>query len=392
LTASTRQRRASRATRRRRGSAAPRAPRKSKRTGRFWRLGFALASIIACAWTALFGWGLLPTSAREVGPRLVGVVGDDRRALVRALSDAGLVDAPFLMLAYSALVQPLAPVAARDHWLGGGRTPRQLLALLGERGGEVGWVALPEGRTSFELAERLERAGICEGRAFLRSLRDPTVLREFGIEAESGEGYLFPESHQLRVDERPERVARRFLREGRRRLSEIERRFPLLDEHRALGLGWREIVILASVVERETARPAERSRIARVFLNRLAAPKGETGGRLESDPTALYGCLALGESAPPTCGAGGLVTPALLKDERNPYSTYRHAGLPPGPIGNPGEAALIAVLRPAEGDELYFVADGEGNHHFSRTFAEHRQSVERLKALRRATSGQALPQ
>lgn len=311
---------------------------------------------------------------------------------MRALADAGLLDAPLLMLAYSTLVQPLAPVTARDHWLGGGRTPRQLLALLGERSGEVGWVALPEGRTSFELAERLERAGICEGQAFLQSLRDPLLLREFGIEAESGEGYLFPESHQLRVNERPERVVRRFLREGRRRLSEIEHRFPLLDEHRALGLGGREIVILASVVERETARPAERSRIARVFLNRLAAPKGETGGRLESDPTALYGCLALGEAAPPTCGADGLVTPALLKDERNPYSTYRHAGLPPGPIGNPGEAAIIAVLRPAEGDELYFVADGEGNHHFSRTFTEHQQSVERLKALRRKARGQPLSQ
>jgi UPF0755 protein len=76
------------------------------------------------------------------------------------------------------------------------------------------------------------------------------------------------------------------------------------------------------------------------------------------------------------------VSPALVRDPDNPYGTYRRAGLPPGPIGNPGEAALVAVLRPASGDELYFVADGLGNHHFSRTFAEHRLAVERLKALR----------
>ena len=377
--------------RRRRAGAAPSASRRGRGGGRFWRFCFVGVALAACAWAVLFGWGFLPASPPDLGPRRVTAVGGGRQAMVRALADAQLVDAPGLMLAYAALVQPLTPVAARDHWIGGGRTPRQLLALLGERSGEVGLVALPEGRTSFDLAERLEHAGICEGQAFLRVLRDEALLREFDIPGESAEGYLFPESHELRIDERPEHVLSRFLREGRRRLSDVERRFPLLDEHRALGLGEREIVILASVVEKETAVPQERSRIARVFLNRLANPTGETGGRLESDPTALYGCRALGAAAPPTCTADGLATPALLKDERNPYSTYRRAGLPPGPIGNPGEAALIAVLRPASGDELYFVADGEGNHHFSRTFAEHRQSVERLKALRRAARERPSP-
>ncbi len=98
------------------------------------------------------------------------------------------------MLAYSTLVQPLAPVTVRDHSAGGGRTPRQLLALLGERSGEVGWVALPEGRTSFELAERLERADSARDRHSSIPRRDPLLLREFGIEAESGEGYLFFQS------------------------------------------------------------------------------------------------------------------------------------------------------------------------------------------------------
>jgi len=335
-------------------------------------------------WAGLFAWGFLPASPAGLARRPLSIGGRGRFAAVDALAQAGLLETPLLMKAYVTLVAPFAPVVAREHWLGGGRTPRQLVLALGDRGAEVARIALPEGRTSFDLAERLERAGVCRGEAFLRILGDRRLLSASGVAAASAEGYLFPESHELHIDDRAERVLEKFLREGQRRRKQLEQAFPLLDEHRALGFGWHEVVTLASIVEKETANPQERPRIARVFLNRLASPRGETGGRLESDPTALYGCRALGPLAPASCvQSSGSVSPALLRDAANPYGTYRRAGLPPGPIGNPGEAALVAVLRPAPGEELYFVADGLGNHHFSRTFAEHRQAVERLKALRR---------
>ena len=111
-------------------------------------------------------------------------------------------------------------------------------------------------------------------------------------------------------------------------------------EVRGVPLTVHQILTLASIVEKETARAEERPLIARVFLNRLRDPEGPTRGRLESDPTALYGCLA-SNPAPASCSeGGGRVTPALLRDATNPYNTYRHAGLPPGPIANPGEAAV----------------------------------------------------
>jgi len=97
---------------------------------------------------------------------------------------------------------------------------------------------------------------------------------------------------------------------------------------------------------------------------------------LQSDPTASYGCIIQGKDIPSCAEFKGAVTPALLRDAQNPYNTYRHPGLPPGPIANPGQASILAVLAPAHSDYLYFVAKGQGRHAFSRTFAEHREALE----------------
>jgi UPF0755 protein len=134
-----------------------------------------------------------------------------------------------------------------------------------------------------------------------------------------------------------------------------------------------EFVTLASIVEKETGRADERSRVAGVFLNRL-----ERGMRLQSDPTVLYGLFG-GHGRPPdrTIFQSDL-------DKPTEYNTYQIEGLPPGPIANPGRAALEAVANPSRTDEVYFVADGTGGHVFAESFAEHQANVRKWYAIRRA--------
>ncbi len=138
-----------------------------------------------------------------------------------------------------------------------------------------------------------------------------------------------------------------------------------------------EAVTLASIVEKETGKPSERALIARVFYNRLKA-----GMKLQSDPTVAYGIAPGGELGRP-------LTRADLR-QPHPYNTYVIDGLPPGPIANPGKAALEAVAKPAESDALYFVADGNGGHAFARTLAEHNRNVAQYRRLMRER-GQPLP-
>lgn len=246
--------------------------------------------------------------------------------------------------------------------------------------GLVVTLVVPEGWSRYQIAQRLEEKGVCLAEAFLEWTVDARLLREHGIEEPSAEGYLFPATYRFLSDDDAAYVVGRMLEEGRSHRPGAVRG----PEVRGVPLSVHQILTLASIVEKETARAEERPLIARVFLNRLRDPEGPTRGRLESDPTALYGCLA-SNPAPASCSeGGGRVTPALLRDGANPYNTYRHAGLPPGPIGNPGEAAVRAVLQPADTSALFFVARGDGTHEFSTTFAEHREAVRRLRERSRA--------
>jgi UPF0755 protein len=143
---------------------------------------------------------------------------------------------------------------------------------------------------------------------------------------------------------------------------------------RAPGLPYadpEQAVTLASIVEKETAKPAERPRIAAIFVHRL-----EKGMRLESDPTTIYGLTG---GAP--LGHGLRVSELA---SATPYNTYKVAGLPPTPIGNPGRASLEAALHPAPGDDLYFVADGTGGHVFSDNYADHLRNVAKWRAIESA--------
>lgn len=181
------------------------------------------------------------------------------------------------------------------------------------------------------------------------------------------EGSLLPETYEVRRGETRASVLRRMAAARDRLLDELwaarRRGLPFASKEQA--------VILASVVEKETAIPAERPRVAAVFVNRL-----RKGMRLESDPTVIYGVSG---GAP--LGHGIRVSEL---GARNPYNTYQVAGLPPTPIDNPGRASLAATLAPAPTADLYFVADGTGGHVFADTFEAHRRNVARWRAIEQA--------
>ena len=188
-----------------------------------------------------------------------------------------------------------------------------------------------------------------------------------GEPVDPGEGMLLPETyHYSHGDSRADLVAR--MQHG---MGEVLAR---LFRDRAAGSPLKsetELLTLASIVEKETGVSGERARIAGVFVNRL-----KRGMRLQADPTVIYAL---------TGGRQGLGRPLTRADLRveHPYNTYRIRGLPPGPIANPGLAALEAAARPAETGALYFVADGAGGHLFARTLREHNRNVARYRRLSR---------
>jgi UPF0755 protein len=142
-----------------------------------------------------------------------------------------------------------------------------------------------------------------------------------------------------------------------------------------LGWGDHEIVVLASIVEKETGARHERPLIAGVFLNRLRFPSFSPK-LLQTDPTIVYGCVVPTDKSAACQKFEGRIRTIHLRDKDNPYSTYAHEGLPPGPISNPGRDALEAVLSPKKSRFLYFVARNDGTHQFSKSVAEHEKAVD----------------
>jgi UPF0755 protein len=278
------------------------------------------------------------------------------------------------------------------HLLEYALSPRDLVARLARlRRRPVVRVTVPEGWNSRQIARRLERAGVCPEATFLQAVSNAPLLGELRIAGPSAEGYLFPAAYALRVDSSAEHVVRTLVEQAHTRLGELMRRHAGSAERLETELGWRtqQIVTLASIIEKETAHPDERRLVAGVFLNRLRDPGFRPARMLQSDPTAAYGCIVAPRSAPSCQGYTGRITPAMLRDPANAYNTYLHPGLPPGPIGNPGESAIEAVLDPARTDALFFVAQGsQGRHRFSRTLEQHNEAV---RASRRSARGTSSP-
>jgi UPF0755 protein len=263
-------------------------------------------------------------------------------------------------------------------------TPSQVLQRVAYGFGSASLrVMLPEGYTRYDIGERLERFGICSAHDFIAATEDAALLAELGVAGPSAEGYLFPDTYSLREGSDPRNVVRRLVERGRELTKQLfaDNAAAFAELQSTAGLDAHDVVTLASIVEKEARVAEERPIIAGVFLNRLKDPKF-TPKRLQADPTVIYGC----RSQPSLGSCTGFdakkprITKAMLADGDNHYNTYRLEGLPPGPISNPGRAALGAVLLATRHDYLYFVAKGGGRHTFSATLDAHNSAVQRGRA------------
>ncbi len=338
------------------------------------------ASVSLFSWS-FFGSSSADDSAEKIEPLHFSVLDDSPSVIASRLAKIGLIESPLLMELYLRFLTPGVQIVRRAHLLRAGLSPRSLVQRLAEVGSrDTVSITFPEGWNFLQIAERLEEQEICSRIGFEAAVHERALLDELVITRESAEGFLFPATYRLQVDTDPRDVVRRLAREARRRLETLIRAQAPTGDLEKLSFNEAAIFTLASIVEKETGRAEEAPRVARVFLNRLLDPQSETRGRLQSDPTAAYGCVVDALGAPSCVDFRGRVTPKMLADSSNTYNTYRHAGLPPGPIANPGERALEAVLRPTDGNWLYFVADGHGGHVFSETYPEHLRAIERLRA------------
>jgi peptidoglycan lytic transglycosylase G len=292
--------------------------------------------------------------------------GASRRAVAHILEKAGVIRNSFAFELYARrhpkrMLQ--AGEYAFDHALSGKEVFWKLAS------GQVYEqpFTVREGETIYDIARDLEAAKYMSADDFLKAAEDPSQINDLFPEARTLEGFLFPATYNLPKHAPAEELTGMMVRKFRDALADV---LPNGSEWSDPTVSIGSVVTLASLVERETPKPDERPLVAGVFTNRLVK-----NIPLQCDPTVIYALQMDDEYK-------GTLT---LRDLRinSPYNTYRNRGLPPGPIGNPGEVALRAALHPAATDYLYFVANAQGGHFFAATLAEHNENVAKYHRLLR---------
>jgi UPF0755 protein len=295
----------------------------------------------------------------------------------------GIIDRPMWFRVY-AMHRGLANrVRAGAYELRDDLPPREVLELLVKGVEEIDVaVTIPEGLHIREVFALISQAGIASAVDLEAVARDPAWLKEQGIEGETAEGYLFPDTYRFRKPSPPRAVLETLVKKHRIVYDELRRKHQKSLDKIKKQLDWndRDVVTMASIVEKETGHPSERGKVASVFFNRLLAP-GFTSRRLETDPTIRYGCtIPLEKSAGcRSWNPADRLRRLQLDDTGNLYNTYQHAGLPPGPIANPGRASLAATMAPESTPYFYFVAKDDRTHVFSKTYEEHARWVEKYQ-------------
>jgi UPF0755 protein len=328
------------------------------------RILFTLLVMVVLAAAGVAGW-LVYGPVTPAGQTFVLLrSGYSTRRIAAELKKDGVIRSETAFLLWH-LARPKPPLKAGEYLFERGATLPQVYERIARGDIYFHVVTIPEGYTMFDIAKAIEDAGLGTAADFLRVAETHTqLIADLAPQARSLEGYLFPNTYQFTRTQSLEEMAGVMVRQFRQVAAQIG---LISDPGKGATAGAAnfdvaKVVTMASIVEKETAAPEERARVASVYYNRLADRMA-----LDADPSVIYAELLQGTYQ------GSLHHDDLAVN--SPYNTYRFPGLPPGPIGNPGRSALEAAMHPENTKFLYFVADGNGHHRFATTLEEHNRNV-----------------
>ncbi len=275
----------------------------------------------------------------------------------RQLEEKGVITDSLMFMAIATGTGKVTHLQAGTYVFEGRHYPLDIMHILFKGRTLKYRITIPEGSTIFDIASIVAETGLLSREEFFNSAQDPETTAFFGIDAPSMEGFLYPDTYYLAPHMTPREIMGKMVE----RFHEVFTG-DMLRRAQELDMSVVQVVILASIIEKEAVLSREMPIISSVFHNRL-----KCGMRLQSDPTAIYGID----------GFRRRISSKDLKRD-TPYNTYRYGGLPPGPICIPGVKAISAALWPADTKYLFFVSQGNGTHYFSRSHTEHRDAIRKM--------------
>ncbi len=338
---------------------------------RFWRernffTGYWAFLVLAWIIIVLFYYQASQPASEENQARAFEVrPGMTLKQVAHELTKQRLIRSPNAFQAIAYIQGKQKQIMTGEFSLSPSMSPSEILLQISSGKTVLHPVTIPEGFRITEIAALLNAEGLADEENFIRQTRDEDLIRSLGIPADNLEGYLFPETYYFSKFTEEKTIIQKMIDTFKEQTLKPQ----LMNRAKKSKFSWHEIITLASLIEKETGLDSERKMISSVFHNRL-----RKNMRLQTDPTVIYAMKNF----------NGNIRKRDLKID-SPYNTYRHKGLPPGPIANPGLKSIVAAISPIESSNLYFVSRQNGSHHFSSTLIEHNRAVQKyqLRKVRR---------
>jgi UPF0755 protein len=315
------------------------------------------------------GWSFFVPPRGDPSAKVILIKkGSHLRQVAQLLQEKGVIRSKHFFILIATLLGKKASIKAGEYEFSDFERPLEVLDTLVKGQVRRHLVTIPEGYTLAQVAQLLEDLNIVGKDEFLQKATSPVFIASLGLDRAAGltlEGYLFPETYHFIKEMDPQETIQMMVQQFKKVFG------PELAERASqLGMSEKEVVILASIIEKETPLPDEKPLVSAVFHNRLSRRIP-----LQSDPTVIYGIKNFD---------GNLTKEHLLRP--TPYNTYLIPGLPPTPICNPGKESILAALHPASVPYLYFVSKNDGSHFFSSEIEEHNRAVSRYQKTGRKIS------